>query len=262
MVRRKCVLWAGCWPAVSSVHALTLIEVHAQSSLQRGVPYVHGSPSSLISTTWAKGMVVHFKNVVLCVHARSVVLLCWLKGNLNTICTLARHAVTHRAQTFPMCNLHSYTPQKGVPPMPHPLAPHSTMPQVHVCQLIAWEIHTFPNHTNVVENQFHVQKEGYFLMLWDRPDMEWDLGLRVTSTFVHALGGYTLTIHSYACTNMLMTLYYTLYTSNIGVHTYIHTYTSCVWSFVCTFKCDVYNLHAVWSTLLFICEWQVLIILQ
>ena len=75
--------------------------------------------------------------------------------------------------------------------MPHPLAPHSTMPQVHVCQLIAREIHTFPNHTNVVENQFHVQKEGYFLMLWDRPDMEWDLGPRVKSTFVHALGGYT-----------------------------------------------------------------------
>ena len=109
-------------------------------------------------------------------------------------------------------------------------------------------------HSHVVENQFHMQKEGYFLMLWDRPDMEWDLGLRVKSTFVHALGGYTLTIHSYACTNMLMTLYYTLYTSNIGVHTYIHTYTSCVWSFVCTFKCDVYNLHAVWSTLLFICK--------
>ena len=42
MVRRKCVLCAGCWPAVSSVHALPLIEVHAQSSLQRAVPYMHG----------------------------------------------------------------------------------------------------------------------------------------------------------------------------------------------------------------------------
>ena len=165
MVCRKCVLCPGCWPAVHSVHTLPLIKVHAQSSLQRGVPYMNGSPSSLTSTTRAKGMVMHLKKcctVRPCMQCGSSLL---TEGNLDTqiahlpgmqlrTCTEHKHPLcaictpTHHRKEFHRRPAHlHHTPQC-----------HKYMPETFA--------HSHAIHTkcNVVENQFHMQKVGYFLM--------------------------------------------------------------------------------------------------
>lgn len=93
-------------------------------------------------------------------------------------------------------------------------------------------IHTFPIHTNVVENHFRMHKLKWVSIefFWDRPDMEWDLGLQVKSTFVHALGRLTthscVRIHAYTCRPLYT--YYILFTSvtqmwyNIRICIYPH----------------------------------------